>query len=504
MAYLDDLSSLDPALAYDPSASPLINALFDGLVGYGLGTEIVPRAAERWEISPDGTRYVFFLRRDVRFHNGRACTAADFKYSIERVLNIPLVTGNRFLISSPGAAFFAEIAGAREVIEGRAREASGIRARDPWTLEIELTAPQSFFLNILTLGFGAAVPREEVERWGEDFTLHPIGTGAFRFVAWLRGQRVVLERNPDYFIAGVPRVDRFVGEIGYSGQMQAMKFERGELDYVNLTDAPPAVYARLAGDPRWSGRVVGAPLANTWYVVMNCETPPFDDARVRRAVCYAIDRDHLIRVNNNRGIPARGIIPPGLVGYDPALEGYAHDPERARALLREAGYPDGLEARLLTPTLPLFVRLAESIQYDLAEAGIRVELQQLAIASYLDAIYRRGGSTLALTSWTIDYPDPDNFLYSNFSTRSIAETGSMNAAFYSNPALDELLERGRALAAGPEREALYRRAGRIVVDDAPAAYLFHEVRYVVGADGLVDYAPHPVYSIDLRAVGWGP
>ncbi|MEW6047329.1 MAG: ABC transporter substrate-binding protein, partial [Bacillota bacterium] len=207
VTYLSDITTLDPAIGYDWQNWSIIKSIFDGLMDYEPGTtKLKPQLAESYTISDDGLTYTFKLRGGVRFHNGREVTADDVKYSLERVLN-PAT-------QSPGQGFYLDIQGAQEFIDGKAPEVTGIRVLDRHRVQFRLNQPNAAFLHILALNFAHVVPREEVERWGADFGHHPVGTGAFRMREWALGQRLVLERNPGYFVPGRPFLDELVFEVG--------------------------------------------------------------------------------------------------------------------------------------------------------------------------------------------------------------------------------------------------------------------------------------------------
>jgi len=491
LAYINDVSTLDPVNAGDAYSFMLIDCLFDGLVGFDGKMQVIPRIAEQWEVSDDQRNFVFHLRKGVRFHNGREVTATDVKYSIERLL----------AARSGYAEYYSAIVGAREIIAGKERGAApGIIARDRYTVEFRLVEPQALFLSVMAMPPASIVPREEVERWGEDFSFHPVGSGPFRFVQWLRDQRIVIQRNDDYFQPDSKRVSRVIIAVGYGKQLQTMKLERGELDAI--FELSPPVYRAMIEDPYWKSRVKTKPSLALRILTMNTEMPPFDRRAVRQAVCYAINRERLCLLLNNLPRPARGIIPQGLPGFDPDTRGYQHDPERARALLREAGFENGFETELIFSAAPISTRVAEAIQRDLAGVGITVKMRPLAYATLIEIQSRRGGAAMSLNSWAPSYPDPDDFLYPLFSSRSISDTGSLNWSFYSNPEFDKLVERGRIVSPGQERDSLYRRAEQILLEDAPAAFLFWEADAVVGAPGLLGYEPYHSWPFDLRAIHW--
>src|SRR5207247_584465 len=233
--------------------------LFNTLVDYDAGTNIVPELAESWTLSPDGRHVSFTLRHDVVFSTGRPMTAADVKYSLERLL--------RPAIHSQGAEFFDGIEGAKDYIAGKTKEVRGIRAPAPDRVEFDLSAVDPLFLHKLTMPFAAVVDREAAERFGDDdFTNHPVGTGAFVLEEWVYGQRLRLARNPRYFRAARPYLDAVEVTIGVSPQLAWLKYQRGEID---LAGVPPAEVQRVLADPRHPPLIPSPPTLRTPH-------PPLD------------------------------------------------------------------------------------------------------------------------------------------------------------------------------------------------------------------------------------
>ena len=317
----------------------MIKSLFDGLMDYAPGTtELIPDLAESYELSEDGQTYTFKLRDGVTFHNGRVLTADDVKWSIERVV--------RPETQSPGQGFFGMIAGFDEVAAGDAQELSGIEVLDPQTIRFTLSRPDATFLHVLALNFAFAVPQEAVEEFGPDFGNNPVGTGAYRMTDWTLGQHVVFERNPDYYREGLPKLDQITFEVGQEPLVALLRLQRGEVDMLG-DPIPPAKFLEVMDDPEWSDDVVEGGQLHTGYVTMNVNVPPFDNKLVRQAVNHAINKERIIRIVNGRAVPANQPLPPAMPGYAADYEGYAYDPDKAKALLAEAGFADGFDTVLL-------------------------------------------------------------------------------------------------------------------------------------------------------------
>ena len=338
VTYKDDVATLDPAIGYDWQNWSMIKSLFDGLMDYEPGTtNLRPELAESYDISPDGQTFTFKLRHGVKFHNGREMTADDVKYSLDRATNPKT--------QSPGAGFFGSIKGYDDVAAGNAESLEGVTVVDPYTVKFKLTRPDATFLHVMAINFAHVVPKEEVEEYGADFGKHPVGTGAFKLTEWTLGQRLVFERNPDYWRKGLPHLDKITFEIGQEPIVALLRLQKGEVDIAG-DGIPPAKFLEVMADPEQKARVVDGGQLHTGYVTMNTQMAPFDNVKVRQAVNMAINKDRIVQLINNRAVPANQPLPPSMPGYDKAFKGYAYDVAKAKALLAEAGHPDGFETEL--------------------------------------------------------------------------------------------------------------------------------------------------------------
>ena len=481
VTYKDDVSTLDPAIGYDWQNWSMIKSLFDGLMDYEPGTtDLTADLAESYEISEDGLTYTFTLRDGIKFHNGRELTAADIKYSIDRVV--------RPETQSPGAGFFGMIAGFDAVQDGEADELSGIEAVDDKTVRFTLSRPDATFLHVLALNFAHAVPQEAIEEHGEDFGKNPVGTGAFSLAEWTLGQRVVFARNPDYHHAGFPRLDEIVFEVGQEPLVALLRLQRGEVDILG-DGIPPAKFLEVMEDPDWADNVIEGGQLHTGYVTMNVNVEPFDNELVRQAVNHAINKDRIIRVINGRAVPANQPLPPAMPGYAEDYEGYAYDPEKAKALLAEAGLGDGFATELFAMNTDPNPRIAQAIQQDLAAVGIDAEIKALAQANVIAAGGEPEGAPMIWSggmAWIADFPDPSNF-YGPILGCGGAVPGGWNWAWYCNPDLDAKAAEADAMVdpdRAEERLDLWREVYFGIMDDAPWAPVFNEQRFTMKTDRL--------------------
>jgi ABC-type transport system substrate-binding protein len=475
VTYKDDVATLDPAIGYDWQNWSMIKSLFDGLMDYEPGTSTLRTdLAESYEISPDGMTFTFKLRPGVKFHNGREMTAEDVKYSIERVVN-PAT-------QSPGAGFFASIKGHEAVAGGQATELEGITVVDPQTIKFELSRPDATFLHVMAINFAHVVPKEAVEEHGADFGKNPVGTGAYKLAEWTLGQRLVFEKNPDYWREGVPNLDRITFEIGQEPNVALLRLQQGEVDILG-DGIPPAQFLQVKDDPQYKDWIIEGGQLHTGYVTMNVNTPPFDDVKVRQAVNMAINKDRVVRIINNRAVPANQPLPPTMPGYAKDYSGYSYDPEKAKALLAEAGHPDGFATELYAMNTDPNPRIAQAIQQDLAAIGIQAEIKSLAQANVIEA--GGNGSAPMIWSggmaWIADFPDPSNF-YGPILGCGGAVQGGWNWSWYCNRGLDQQAADADAMvdpAKQAEREALWSSIFTKIMEDAPWAPVFNEQRFTM-------------------------
>ena len=451
-------TTLDPARISDIYGRSVAQQVFDGLVEFDHTLTVVPALAQYWKATRDGLTWTFTLRKGVTFHHGREVAADDVVYSLTRLLD-PRV-------NSAAADLFANIHGAREFREGRTTTVAGITAPDPSTVRIVLDEAQVPFVSMLAIGHAKIVPRDLVIERGEAFGAAPVGTGPFRFERWDRRKEIVLAANAAYF-GGPPRLDRIVYRIFPDEQSGAMfeEFRRGRLE-----DSP----VPMQGYPKLLATTVAThvkrPMFSVRFLGLNTRVKPLGDPRVRQALIYAIDREAIVQESTRgRFALARGILPPGTLGYNPRLAGYGYDPRRARELLAEAGYPEGRGLPPLSiwatvkldPEHPRIVRA-------LAAVGVTAEFRYVTDWPRFSRMLTEGQFPVFQYAWFADVPDPDNFLFKLFHSKS-----PRNYTGYANLLLDALLVQARNESDGQRRVDLYRRAEQLVMNDAVVIPFFH-------------------------------
>jgi ABC-type transport system substrate-binding protein len=507
ITYKDDLATLDPAVGYDWQNWSIIKSIFDGLMDYEPGTtKLIPDLAESYDISPDGLTYTFKLRDGVKFHNGRAMTAADVKWSIERAVN-PAT-------QSPGAGYFSNIVGYDDVASKKAATLSGITTPDDKTVVIKLSSPNAAFLHIMAINFGYVVPKEEVEKYGADFGHHPVGTGAFKFVEWNLGQNLVLERNKDYFRKGVPYLDKMTFEFGQEPTVNLLRLQKGEVDILG-DGIPPAQFVQVTGDAANKPLIVAGEQLHTGYVAINVKIKPLDNVKVRQAINMAVNKQRIVQIINGRAHVANQVLPPAMPGFDPNYKGYAYDPAQAKKLLAEAGFPDGFATELYVMNTDPQPRIAQAIQQDLAGIGIKAAIKAVAQAEVIQAGGTDGQAPMVWSgglAWIADFPDPSNF-YSVILGCAGAISGGWNWSWYCNPDLDKRAAAADAMtdpAKAADRNKAWASIFADVMKDAPWVPIMNEIRYTmhspkVGGDPAVFNDPihipvdyDYIYETDLQ------
>lgn len=473
-------TTLDPALITDVSGASIAAKLFNGLVKLSDNLKVVSDIAEKWEISKDGLRYKFFLRRGVRFLNGREVNARDFKYSFERILDPKT--------KSPNTWVFDKVEGAKEFQKRMARGVSGFRVIDDYTFEIRLSRPFSPFLSILTMTPAYVVAKEDVERWKSDFSSHPSGTGPFVMKSWLPNRELVLERNGDYFDKSA-KVKGIVYRIIPEDLTAITEFELGNIDVVSL---PASAYSKFKNDKKWSSHIISIKGLNTYYLGMNSSRPPFNNANLRKAVSYAIDRKKILETfYEGRGRLAAGPVADLLRKWE-IKNSFEYNPEVARKIITEEGVSE-INVNMYVTADQDIIDLAEIIQSYLSEVRINVKIKQLEWSAYKEAI-NKGEPDMFWLSWWADYPDPENFLFPLFHSSNLGPAG--NRTRYTNKEVDALIEKGQCSLNERDRNSFYQRAEEIIIEDSPWVPFWHRTDFLMKQPWVKNYRVYPIYTMD--------
>jgi len=457
-----DPMTLDPALASDATSATYVVEIYGGLVTIDKDLKIVPDIAERWDISPDGKVYTFYLRKNVVFHySNRLVTANDFKYSLER-------TANPDTASTVAEAYLGDIVGAKDMVRGRADSISGVEVVDDFTLRITIDQPKPYFLAKLTYPTAFVVDKEQIESNSRNWMRKPHGTGPYKVKEWTLGESIVLEANDRYHL-GAPAIKTV--EFLLAGGSILTMYENDEIDVsgVSVNDVERVLDP---SDPLSEDYVTADDLSVS-YLGFNSNKPPFDDPKVRLAFSYAIDQQKIAEVVLKDMLPvAHSIMPPGLPGYNPDATVPVYDPTKAKQLLAESKYggPDGLPDVSITevgggatagPSTEAMIEMWKD------NLGVDVQIEQTEEATFWQDL-DKGKYQMFTAGWVMDYPDPEDILDILFYS-----TSRQNNTHYSNPDVDALLLQARTEQDVAKRLALYQQAEQKILDDAPWFPLYY-------------------------------
>ena len=456
--------TLDPAMVQDSTSAEYVVQLFSGLVALNGQLEVVPDLASTWELSQDGHSYTFHLLPEATFQDGKAITAEDFVYALERACSPALR-------SPVAASYLDDIVGVPEYAKGQAPHIAGLKALDERTLQVTIDAPKAYFLAKLTYPTAFVVDKTQVESQGDNWLRKPNGSGPFVLESLSR-ERIVLVRNEHYYGKRpiLARVEYILG-----GGLPITMYENDQLDIV---DVSPAEIERVSdpGNPLYAEHR-GEPQLSVQYLGLNVDAPPFDDPVVRQAFAQAIDKNKLADlVLKNTALPAVGILPPGMPDYDQNLVGLPYDPVRARQLLASSKYAPAMPQVVLAVSgtsghMDSVTRaILSMIESNL---GITLTVEQVEWSYFLRDMNERRYQIYS-AGWIGDYPDSQNFLDVLFHSQS-----SQNHMGYHNREADQLLEQARVEQDPAKRTTLYHQAERIIVNEAPWIPLTHGIQYTL-------------------------
>jgi len=467
---------LDPAIITDGISSRVTNQIFEGLTKYkGSTTEVIPSLAEGWRVSADGTVWTFTLRKNAKFHDGTPFDAKAVAWNFERW---------RFT-KHPQHENQIKAGQTFEYYEGQfggfddKSLITKVEAVNPTTVRFTLKEPQGPFLANLAMAFFVLGSPTAIEKSGTESCKHPVGTGPFRLVEWKPNQEVILEANPDYWDkAAAPKVQRVVIRNIKDSSQRLVALKAGEIH--GMEGVNPDDVKVVRADPNL--QIILRPTNTTGYLAFNYKVKEFQDRRVRQAIAHAINKQGIVNaLYGGTGLTATQFQPPPLWGHNKDLKDYPYSPDRARALLKEAGFGQGLKEitwedgrkeplpfwymPVSRPYYPNPKEIAEAIAADLAKVGITVKLQTVDWSAYLDK-RKKGELPLYMLGWTGDNGDPDNFVCYFF-----CNPGASREGFYSNTALAEVLLQAQKLTDQEKRAPLYRKAEQMIHDEAARIFI---------------------------------
>jgi len=472
-------TTLDSQQISDYNSHRAAYGLYDMLLRFkDESTEVEPGLAESWDVSEDGLEYTLSLRKGIKFHDGTDFNAEAVKFNLERQIdpNHPYHDTGEF----PYAEFTWGMVQSVEVV-------------DEYTVKFILKDRFAPFLNHLAMHPAAMASPAAIQKYGRDFSINPVGTGPFKFVSWTPGVEVVLEKNPDYWRGDVT-IDRVIYRPIIEDQSRLTELEAGSINF--MVNVPPDDLERLRQDPRFT--LVEQPGMHTWWVAFNHTRPPFDDVRVRQAMNYAVNKQAIIdNILQGTGVLAVNPLPPVVWSYTDDVQRYDYDPEKAKQLLTEAGYPDGFSCVFWLPEsgsgMQQPVTMGTAIQADLSAVGIDCEIQTFEWGTYLEKVIvppEEAEFDLMEMSWIGDNGDPDNHLYILLSGEQWPPNG-YNMGFYQNDEVDALLAEARVTLDRAKRTELYQEAQKLIAEDPPWIMVDHETQIVVMDAKIKNFKLHP-------------
>jgi peptide/nickel transport system substrate-binding protein/oligopeptide transport system substrate-binding protein len=462
---------LDPAFAVDAAEGEICSLVFEGLVGFAPDGALVPGIARRWEILDGGRRYVFHLDPSAAFSDGKPLRARDVVASFARVLS-PAT-------ASPRAWVLGRIRGAGAFQSGQSASIPGLTVVDDSTLVVALDEPFAPFLSMLALPAARVVEAATAGDGGL-----PVGSGPWRVAEWIPGDRIALAPNPHH-----PHAARGIEGVRYrvipEPFTRIAEYEAGTID---VLEVPDAEVPRFLSDPATAPRLRKRPELRVFYIGLNNRR--LSDERVRRALNHAVNVSALTRVlASGQAVVAHGSVPPGLPGYR-ERPGFEYDPERARALLAEAGHADGLDLEIWQRESAEGNRVAEVVQGYLLAAGVRATLVRREWSAFKEAV-STGKVDAFLLDWIADYPDAENFLYPLF--HSSNHGGGGNRSFFTDPEVDRMLEEASRTITPLARFDLYARVDSLVYARAPWIYLYFPTSFHIVSERVTGYRLPAVY-----------
>ncbi|MFW5799247.1 MAG: ABC transporter substrate-binding protein [Spirochaetota bacterium] len=485
--------ALDPGVVDEGGSSTVVSQIYESLLTYNPGTaEIVPHLAKSYEISDGGKTITFKLREDVKFHDGTTMDADAVVFSLERQNN----REHPFHKHGPWKYWSSKGWSDRYNDDGSIKSEGlieSIEKVDDYTVQITLSEPDSSILYNFALYFTAIVSPTAAEKYGEDFKKNPVGTGPFKFVQWVKDDTTILERNEDYW-GKKAYLERLIFKIYPDNASRVLALEKGEADIIDTPDRDNL--ERLAAMDRIKiqkkeGLTVG-------YVAINVEQEPFNDVRVRQAVNHAVNKEEIIKgVYGILGEPGKVPLPPSLWGYNKEKSDYEYNPEKAKELLKEAGYEDGFEFDLFAmketrPYNPNPSKVAEIMQAQLADVGLKANIVTYEIGTYWDKV-DAGEFDLAMTGWSGE-GDPDDFLYNLFTK------GYLNSSRWYNDEYINLVTKAKTETTIEGRAKLYKDAQEILLEEAPIVMLAYGMLIQPMKESVNGFVIYPSTKLELKSV----
>jgi len=480
-----DANSLDPPEGQSFEAIKCSDWSFDGLVRFDGNTQkIVPALATSWDISDDGLVWTFKLRKGVKFHDGTPFNADAVVFSFERQRNKSHPYYQKTF--ARWGAKFAQVKLTKKI--------------DDYTVQIILKKPAPAMLVNLPFYIGYIVSPTAVKKDKEGFRNHPVGTGYFKFVKWVKDDYIEYEANKDYW-DGPPKVDRLIVKVIPDNEVRLLALKKGEIHFAYGIDYTH--FADIEKNPNI--KLYNTTTLGIQCIAMNAQKKPFDDVRVRRALNYAINTKRIFQtVFYGYGLKAKQVIPPGWLGHNPDIPDYEYNPEKAKKLLAEAGYPNGFKTDIISwtnprPYCPAPRDEVTLVKSDLKKIGIDVDIKMMRWNTFR-ATRGKGEYGMTMGGWISGTLDPDGILYPLYHSKFIRKLDAINWARWSTKESDKSLEKARATYDEKVRDELYKKVAMEIYKGAPDVFIAHPIASIAARSDLKNIFIHPSHWVPLHNV----
>ena len=455
-------NTLEPATGDTRQSSNVSWSIFDSLVWLNDEAKIVPALAESWTVSEDRTEYIFKLLKGVTFHNGYPFTADDVVFTWERGMGDDITY--------------------REDFKG----VKSVEKIDDYTVKFKTEKPNAMMFLQMNEHWGILSKKYHEEVGESGYMQHPIGTGAFKFVSWTKGDRIILEKNPDYWQKGYPKVDKLIYRPIKEPSTRVAAITRGEIDIIPRVS--PEESEKLKSNP--DVNLISYPKDRVFYITFNNLTSgkgePTENKLVRQAMNYAVNTQAITdNIFNGSAEQVAGFIVPGELGYDPSIKPYPYDPQKAKELLSEAGYPDGFKMKMAGPSATYinFEQVLQAVVGYLKDVGIEIDLELMESGKFWGLEAKRELPPLFGDSWSSSMGEAWPRLYGS--------VGGMDASYSSwyDPKLEQMLKEIGQTIDGSERAKLYMKLQKYMHDDPPFIYLYQPLGFEATRKGVKNYIP---------------
>lgn len=488
-----DSVGLDPITVTDGESYKVTENVLETLVKYeDTNTNVVPGLAESWEISKDGLTYTFKLRQGVKFHDGSDFNAEVVKFNFERWMD-----KSNPLHAKEGYEYYNDMFGGYKGDKNHVIKS--VDVVDPYTVKFTLNRPLAPFIqNVGMSPFAMASMKALKEMGPEKFNENPVGTGPFIFKEWKRNDTITLEKNPNYWNKGFPKLDKIVFKVIPENTARLTALTSGEIDIMDGLNPDDAQTVKDHQDLQ----LILRPSMNVGYIGFNVEKKPLDNPKVREAIAYTINKPELVKAFwAGLGEPAVNPLPPSIWGWNGNIKDREYNLDKAKQLLTEAGYPNGFKIKFWAmpvprPYMPDGVKIAEAIQQELKKVNVEAEIVTMEWATYLDKT-RKGEQEMFMLGWNGDNGDPDNFLATLLDKNNI---GGNNNTRYASEEAHKLLMQAQSATTKEEREKLYMQAQEVIFKDVPMVPLAHSTPVLAAKKTVLNYQPHPKGDESLEKV----